>query len=223
MDLQDVSNDKYFVEKLEMQKLGLRVDRKSEGLIPRDRASRAKLIKEQEARIKSGVETHNSFPGSLFLLPQYAPSIAPLGGLKKVLIKDLRLETHHRGLYIMLRVVTRPFKKIDLVTVVEDETKDVVLLQLYHQEYENLPFAFDIARTRSVCIVKEPYFKIANTGIYTLRVDHVSDLIWLSEFDERLPKCWCLQFTELDKTANDWKMEGDADFTSGQYHGTVEK
>ncbi len=223
MDLLDVSNIKLYVKMLETQKLGLRVDSQSEGLIPRDRASRAKLIKEQEARIKFDVETHNSFAGSLFLLPQYAPSIAPLGGLKKVLIKDLRLETHHRGLCIMLRVVTRPFKKTDLVTVVEDETKDVVLLQLYHQEDENLPFAFDIARTRKVCIVKEPYFKIANSGIYTLRVDHVSDLIWLSEFDERLPKYWCLQFTELDKTANDWKTEGNADFTSEQYHGTVEK
>lgn len=210
----------HFVQELETKKRALQVNSGSQGLIPRDRASRATLITEHERDVIFYAKRDDT--GTLFLLPQYAPSIAPLGALEKVLIKDLRLETHHRGQYIMLRVVTRPYKLTALVMVVEDETGDVVLLRLYHQGKE-LPFALNITRTSSVCIVKEPYLKTADTRNYALQVDHVSDLIWLSEDDERLPRHWYLQSMEPVKTANDWKMEGDADFESKKYDGTVEK
>lgn len=223
MDLQDLSNDGRYVQRLELLKNNLQADSKREGQIPMDRASRAQMIMEQQVRIMSDYKKQKGVDATLFLLPPYVPSVAPLKGLEKLLIKDMRLETHHRGLYILLRVVTPPFQRTDIVAVVEDETEDVVLLQLYHQDYEKVRYIFDIARTKSVCIVKEPYFKIAGKGNYTIRVDHVSDLIWLSKDDERLPECWCPRIVELDNTADEWKREGNADFASKKYHDTVEK
>ena len=39
----------------------------------------------------------------------------------------------------------------------------------------------------SVCIIKEPFFDILVTGEYCLKVDHISDIIWLPIDYERRP------------------------------------
>lgn len=38
--------------------------------------------------------------------------------------------------------------------------------------------------------MKEPFFKCATDGSYSVRVDHVSDIVWLEQSDERVPQKW---------------------------------
>jgi hypothetical protein len=71
---------------------------------------------------------------SSFVPPAYTPSVAAPSTLKGILIKDLTLETHHRGSYILLRAVTPTDRMTAVMAVVEDERGDVLMLQLYNQE-----------------------------------------------------------------------------------------
>jgi hypothetical protein len=57
-------------------------------------------------------------------------------------------------------------------------------------------------------LIKEPYFKIIGDGEYGLRVDHASDIVWVEE-DKRIPLQWRLRIGDLDKSADDWKLEGN--------------
>jgi hypothetical protein len=51
---------------------------------------------------------------TLFVPPPYAPSCTHVKELRQVFIKDPRLETHHRGAYILVRSITPPDKSLQL-------------------------------------------------------------------------------------------------------------
>jgi hypothetical protein len=63
------------------------------------------------------------------------------------------------------------------IMVLEDESGDVVMLQIYQQEDEKIRPATAIVKTGTVLLVKEPYFKVMGDGEYGLRVDHLSDVV----------------------------------------------
>lgn len=63
--------------------------------------------------------------------PAYPPCITPVPNLRRIVIKDLQLETHHRGTYLLLRSITPPSRMTAIIALMEDETGDVMLLQLY--------------------------------------------------------------------------------------------
>jgi len=73
----------------------------------------------------------------------------------------------------------------------------------------------------NVCIVKEPYFKVMNDGGYGLRVDHVSDILWLALNDDRVPLAWQPRVSEL-KDAEKLKEDGNAALKAGKLHKAVE-
>lgn len=54
----------------------------------------------------------------------YLPSVASVQELKKMMICDLQLETHHRGFYLVLRCVVPPIRQNAILNVVEDEAGD---------------------------------------------------------------------------------------------------
>lgn len=62
----------------------------------------------------------------------YPPSTASLSALKPLRIRDLRLETHHRGHFIALRCIPQPDQWVGIMALAEDEQKDVVPLDLYN-------------------------------------------------------------------------------------------
>ena len=114
---------------------------------------------------------------SAFLPPDYHPSVAALSDLKKVLIKDLLLETHHRGSYILLRAVTPATGMIGIIAVVEDEKGDVLLLQLYNHE---TALATDGRLVEgAMVLVKEPFMLRTSSGDLGVRIDHLSDIRFL--------------------------------------------
>lgn len=120
----------------------------------------------------------------------YPPCLRSASELQPLMISDMRLQTHHRGKKTLLRVLTPPSRMTAVMAIVEDEQGTAVLLQLYYQPDEATLPAHEIVHVDRICIVKEAFFKFATDGSYTLRVDHVSDIIWLDESDERVPLKW---------------------------------
>jgi len=109
------------------------------------------------------------------------------------------------------------------MVVMEDAADQVMMVQLYqHEEERYCPAQVSIEKD-GVCVVKEPYFKVMGDGDYGLRIDHVSDLIWLSETDDRVPLQWRPRISQLDKTAGEWKSEGNGAMKSEDFFEAVKK
>lgn len=150
------------------------------------------------------------------------PCLRSLDDLKKIMIDDLLLETHHRGSYIVLRCITPPDRMNAIMAIVEDETDDALLLQLYYQEPEADRAAEDFISNGVVLIVKEPYLRLMADGDCGIRVDHLSDIIFLSEDDELVPACWQPRIAEQDISAGVWKANGNDYFRQSKYYKAIE-
>lgn len=125
------------------------------------------------------------------------------------MISEMRLETHHRGYRTLLRVQTPPNRMTAVMAIVGDEQGTAVLLQLYYQPEESVVPAKEILRPDSVCILKEPFFKCATDDSYSLRVDHLSDIIWLEDTDERVPPKWRKPVLPLNNNSKSIRMQGN--------------
>lgn len=154
---------------------------------------------------------------SAFISSSYLPCSTSMSELKPVAIKNLQLETHHRGTYLLLRSITLPYRMTAIVAVMEDENEDVVLLQLYQQEAESDRSAADIINVGTVLLVKEPYFKVMGDGEYGIRVDHLSDVIHLKRDDARIPKAWQPGLIEIQLSAESLKAQGNRSMGKKRY------
>ena len=221
MDIDDVSGTDHFVAALRQQKQTLEAAKKRKGERPKNMKSRDILIEEFMV-IRTSQNMMYRANDSRYMVHQswvaepYPPSVAPLPTLKKLHINEMQLETHHRGSYALLRMVTPSNVMTAVMFVVEDEKGNGTMLQVYQQEDTEYGLAEDIAQTGDVCIVKEPYFKIMSNGDYGLRVDHVTDVIWLAQDDDRIPSGWAPRISEVDKTAKALKEEGNTALKAGE-------
>jgi hypothetical protein len=120
----------------------------------------------------------------------YAPCTLSAQDLKPITISKMRLETHHRGSKVLLRVLTPPERINAVMVIVEDEEETAILLQTYQQPQEELVPCAEAFIANRICIIKEPFLKQTIDGPYSLRVDHPSDIIWLDENDQRIPAKW---------------------------------
>ena len=160
-------------------------------------------------------------PRHFDLPPPYLPSVTPLEALDKLYIDDLSPGTHHRGSYILLRAITPSIRMAVTITIVEDEKEDVVTFHFYHLEEGDYPTA-GMIQEGSVCIIKEPWVVLSRDGAYVVRVDHVSDVIWLPKVDSRRPLAWQPQENGTIKTAKQWKDDGNDAMRAGKLHRAVE-
>lgn len=156
---------------------------------------------------------------SSFLPPAYYPSVAASSELKKALIKDLTLETHHRGSYILVRAVTPTHRMTAIMAVVEDERGDVFVLQLYNQEKDLATDGRLVEGT--VMLIKEPYLKIMADGNCGLRVDHLSDIRFIPEYDPLVPSVW-RDRPEDHASAMFWKTKGNGLFDKAAYYLAID-
>lgn len=164
-------------------------------------------------------------PGSLqtstsFIPAPYPPCTRPFCELEKVLFNDLVLETHHRGTYLLVRVLTPQDRMTAIMAIVEDEKSEVFLLQLYHQ----VKMTEDILVPGGILIIKDPYLKLTADGRHGLRVDHVSDVVFLLAHDKRVPSCWHSELMNPQlKSADFWKTKGKEFFGQPRYQAAVEQ
>jgi hypothetical protein len=207
MDVHD-STDEYF-QLLQGQKQMLDKAKRRRGELPRDWKSRQETYLGFMMACVGNAQASQRGPTmhSSFIPPAYLPCTTRLADLRRVMIKDLQLETHHRGTYLLLRSITPPNRMTGIIVIVEDERGDVVPLQLYQQDEENTRKVTDIVNVGTVLLVKEPFLKVMASGEYGLRVDHLTDVIDLDEHDAMIPKAWRTQTTQLSAAA--WKAEGN--------------
>ena len=218
MNTIDVSADPQFVKDLARQRTLFQAAQSRKGQKPRAGKPRADLILE----FMFHLTISNNQPGynlrTSFVPLAYPPCTSPLNDLKQIMIDDLRLETHHRGSYIVLRTVTPPHRMTALMAIVEDVQEDVVRLQMYHQDKTE-----KLMEEGTILLLKEPYLKAsAADGGYAIRVDHLSDVIFLPKHDERIPNCWQPRLVEIVTSANEWKETGNAYFYKSEFREALD-
>ena len=76
------------------------------------------------------------------------------------------------------------------VLAILEEQGVALLLQLYHQPDEAVIPLEEILQPGDDFIIKEPFFKVATNGSYTLRVDHPGDMVRLLHGDDCIPVQW---------------------------------
>lgn len=223
MDVQDVSKAPEYLQYPEKCKKMLADAQSRKGEYPQNVKAPHDLI--MEFTVKQMLQNHTPVDPyhvrASFVPHLYAPCATPFEDLKKATIKDLTLETHHRGFYIVLRVVTPPLKQTSVMVIVEDEDAKVIFLQLYNQDEEIM--SDGRLAEGAVLLVKEPYLKFMPDGDCGMRVDHLSDIKFVPEFDSLVPLEWRPQIMEEDISANDWKMKGNDLFNKASYHLAIEQ
>ncbi|KAJ5174610.1 uncharacterized protein N7482_000487 [Penicillium canariense] len=219
MDVHDVSSVPQYLQVLQGHRRTLQNAQSKKGQRPRAMKSREEILGQFLYRQMMNKTPAGNHIRSAFVPPVYPPSVSPLSDLKKIMIKDLTLETHHRGSFILLRALSTPDVMTAIMLIVEDEENRVLMLQLYHQGEE---LATKYLTQGSVMIVKEPYLKVMADGDNGIRVDQLSDVRFIPPYDDLVPLSWRERVTEDDTTANDWKMAGNDFFNKGHHLQAIE-
>ncbi|KAF4443004.1 N-lysine methyltransferase SMYD2 [Fusarium acutatum] len=136
---------------------------------------------------------------------QYPPSTAKLADLQPMAIRELRMETHHRGFSLSLRRVSPvSILQASSWTVVKGQSSDEMeRLEVFLHTSQYGDNALEIA---SDLVIKEPYYTLNAQGDCTIRIDHPSDLIVIKISET--PESW------RDKE----KYSGMPDFVSPGEH-----
>jgi len=204
-----------FEDLLSRQKQVLKDAGSRKGEVPRDRPSGNWLVSEfmlshMRQQMMQCQRKQDGLVHTSFVPPAYDPSIAGKTELRSILIKDLKLETHHRGYYLLVQCVTPPNRMTAIIVIVEDETGDTVMLQVYNQERNHERPPSEVLDKGVILLIKEPYFKIMASSGYGLRVDHVSDLIRVDRPNSLVPQPWISRLFDVKKDVDHWKVKGDS-------------
>jgi hypothetical protein len=152
---------------------------------------------------------------SSIISPYYAPSSTPLARLKQLHPRDLQLETHHRGFYLMLRNLKHLVKIAGvIISLMEDEFNNMVMTSHHSDDIER----FSIG---GFYVIKEPYFTIMSDGNYSVRVDHVTDMVRIPDEDGRVLRNPRWNATGASLTPHILKEEGNKAMGNGRIHDAI--
>lgn len=223
MDLPNLSTRPQYLQLLTKQKQTLRDAKSRKGERYKQKKSRYETIQQFLLGLMMNINKPSDFFNvrTTFIPPAYPPCLSPFDELKKVMIRDLLLETHHSGNYLLLRSVTPLDRMSSIMTIVEDEKRDVLLLSIYNQEEDTERATEEVLPEGAILIVKEPYLKLMADGSHGIRIDHLSDVIYLPIFDERIPDDWQPRLVEHNVTVSDWKTKGNHYFNKSKYSAAI--
>lgn len=137
------------------------------------------------------LESYQQHHSTAQILAPYYPCTLETTNLKPITIAQMKLQTHHHGNYVVVRVLTAACRINAVEAIVEDTEGTATLLQLFNQPEEDMVPANEILRKGCLYLVKEPYFLLtAHDGSYSLRMDHVSDIMLLNDADALIPPPW---------------------------------
>lgn len=106
----------------------------------------------------------------------YPPCVLSLQELEPMEIKDLRMETHHRGKRL---VVKRAAPVVALAgrswTMVQDQKGEET--ERLEMCLHKLRFGDEVMEVEKEFVIKEPYFTLTDQGEATIRIEHPSDLV----------------------------------------------
>ncbi|WAO85930.1 Hypothetical protein NCS54_00318300 [Fusarium falciforme] len=214
MDTKDVSESAVFIAFMNKVQNAAAKAIQRKGEMVTDHPSREQAIADytrqmQASLTRSKKDETKALVTTTQIPPSYLPCIVPAQDLEPIKITDMRLETHHRGKKVTMRVLTQPDRLLGVVALAEDEHGTAVLLQLYQLPDEALVPQTEILAPGMICIVKEPYYKQTTKGRYSVRVDHLGDIIWLSAGDERIPSRWKNSGAALNSDSTDIRTQGN--------------
>ncbi|KAF5575098.1 TPR domain-containing protein [Fusarium pseudoanthophilum] len=212
MDIKDVSNESKYIGYLKQLQGAAERAARRKGQSVRDHPPSQQVVSSFLMKLMAasyGPRLEENTIATTQVPAPYPPCIHSANDLEPIMISDMRLETHHRGKKIMLRVITPPDRMTAVMAIVEDEKGIAVLLQLYHQPEEAVVPATEILCPNMVCILKEPFFKCATDGTYSLRVDHPSDIIQLDGADDRIPSHWRPSMVISSENSTDIRKQGN--------------
>jgi hypothetical protein len=108
-----------------------------------------------------------------------------------------------------------------VMAIVEDEDGRVFMIQIYNQGEEFSKF-LDLPEG-VVLVVKEPYVKVMADGDFGIRVDHISNIILIPGFDERIPLSWRARIISVEEDLPAfWKERGNEFFEQSRYHFAIQ-
>ncbi|KAG4430492.1 hypothetical protein IFR05_014016, partial [Cadophora sp. M221] len=157
-----------------------------------------------------------------FVLPvAYAPSSLSLDELQKISLKDLKLETHHRGGFITGRTIVTPYHCSETVTIIEGDDDDVVTLILGFEDslYSGNTYSLPI---NSTVAIKEPYCKYNGDRDFVIRVDHPSDIAVLRGDDPTVSMIMQFASGSIEITPTQWRNAGDKAYLEKEYSSAIE-
>ncbi|RSL56213.1 hypothetical protein CEP54_008928 [Fusarium duplospermum] len=214
MDTKDVSENDEFIKHMKKIRDAAEMASKRKGEMVTDHPPQQEVIADYykhfcAATVLAKRNDKKNKISTTQIPPSYLPCIVPAKDLEEMKITDMRLETHHRGKKVTMRVLTPPERLVGIIAIAEDEEGTAVVLQLYQQPTEALVTGIEILRPGKICIIKEPYFKQTGKGAYSLRVDHLGDVIWLSDGDERIPSRWKSSAAILNSESASIRLQGN--------------
>lgn len=151
--------------------------------------------------------------------PPYPPSGRSVNDLQPLMISHMTLETHHRGKKVIIRALTPPDRLNAVLAIVEDEEGTAFMLQLCKQPEEAEVSKENILQENKVYIIKEPFFEDIGTSAYSLRVDHATDFVYLTDDDERIPRKWRTRPPRLEDDSQQLRMKGNIAVQNGKWAG----
>ena len=158
-------------------------------------------------------------PGSLkqqyFLCDPYPPSTKTVSELVSISIPELQLDTHHRSKVLFVRAIDTAIRVAAVHSIVQDDTGAAERLALYNTDVAAR--AEELLPEGAIFAIKEPYYMANANRSYSIRVDHPSDLVQLSPLDIQVPRGVCANLVEFDKSALDWKKEGNVAYSAENY------
>jgi tetratricopeptide (TPR) repeat protein len=111
---------------------------------------------------------------------RYPPCNASLENLEAMSFTDLKMETHHRGKKLMIKraspvvgLAVRSWCMVQDEEGKETERLDFGWHKLRHNE--------EVLELTKLFVIKEPYFTMTDDGEPTIRIDHPSDLVSLTD------------------------------------------
>ncbi|KAJ5615843.1 hypothetical protein N7537_000957 [Penicillium hordei] len=223
MFLQDPESEKLLSE----HNRALEADEAVKGMQFKPKVTRHKLLKQFKYRQKMNKDQPRGRASAStvdvsFAPPIYPPCLSQLEGLKKVMFKDLLLETHHRGYYILVRSITQAEKMTAAMAIVEHGNKDAIPLQMLNKKLRCHDSSVGKGR---ILLVKEPYLTLTSVGEYGVRVDHVSDILLIPLFDKMVPSAWREQLPEDETSqwmARDWLRLGNEYLNRSKFYSATE-
>ncbi|KAJ3956710.1 hypothetical protein N0V92_006722 [Colletotrichum tropicale] len=222
MDIKDVSESSEMAAQFRAILDDAERSNRRKGEIPRDHLSSSLLVGQFNAAISSrGLPDGMERMITTQVPPPYPPCTRPARALTPLPISKMKLQEHHRGHLVIVRTLTVTHRPSAITVIVEDEEGTAVLLQLYNQPEESLVKADDFLPQGSVCLIKEPFFKDTPSGTYSLRVDHVGDIVILPSNDERVPEVWRAP-RSIDGDSEQIRLQGNA-AVAEQDWGTAER
>ncbi|KAK6441188.1 hypothetical protein LTR95_002593 [Oleoguttula sp. CCFEE 5521] len=204
---------------MKQQQALLTTAKKRQGLLPQQRTTRRELEQEYERTGHSDITVQNGthLIKQTFVGEAYKPSTTEITDLKPIYLRDLRLETHHIGRILLVRVFCNAVRITAVQTGIEDEHDHVERLAVYNTDAGLSPS--QTLPRGCVLAIKEPYYKATSDGGVIVRVDHPSDFIILDEYDPIVPLSLRprVQAVEEDRTAEEAKKEGNVAVGLKQY------